>query len=74
MKRSRARSTPHPLRENCVASIKGMVSMALHERDPIRDQMTDCVFAGRDLTRPVPKYTFPRDESLPRDAYQAGGR
>ena len=44
--------------------------MALHERDVIRDQMADCVFADRDLTRPVPKYTFPREGSPPRDAYQ----
>lgn len=37
--------------------------MTLHDRDSIRDQMSDCVFADRDLTRPVPKYTFP--SSLP---------
>ena len=53
-----------------VASIKGMVSVALHERDVIRDQMADCVFADRDLTRPVPKYTFPQEGTLPRDAFQ----
>jgi glutamate decarboxylase len=46
------------------------MTMALHERDSIRDQMADCVFADRDLTRPVPKYTFPPEGALPRDAYQ----
>ena len=44
--------------------------MALHERDVVRDQMAECVFADRDLTRPVPKYRFPEVGSLPRDAYQ----
>ena len=44
--------------------------MPLHDRDSIRDQMSDCVFADRDLTRPVPKYTFPAEGTLPRDAFQ----
>ena len=44
--------------------------MPLHERDTVREQLEDCVFAGHDLTRPVPKYRFPRDETLPRDAFQ----
>ena len=43
---------------------QGVRTMPLHERDTVRDQLADCVFVGRDLTRPVPKYTFPRDESL----------
>ena len=37
--------------------------MPLHERETIREQMEDCVFAGHDLTRPVPKYRFPREET-----------
>src|SRR6266516_410733 len=48
----------------------GDATMALHERDVIRDQMSDCVFADRDLTRPVPKYTFPQEGTVPRDAFQ----
>jgi glutamate decarboxylase len=44
--------------------------MPLHERDTVRDKLTDSVFAQRDLTRPIPKYTFPRDATLPRDALQ----
>jgi glutamate decarboxylase len=44
--------------------------MPLHDRDTIRDQMADCVFVGRDLTRPVPKYTFPHEESRPAEAFQ----
>ena len=44
--------------------------MALHERDTVRDQLEDCVFADRDLTRPVAKYRFPQDGTLPRDAFQ----
>ena len=44
--------------------------MPLHERDVVRGQIDDCVFADRDLTRPVPKYRFPQDGTLPSDAYQ----
>ena len=44
--------------------------MALHERDTVRDQMAECVFVGRDLTKPVPKYKFPRDEIRPSEAFQ----
>ncbi len=39
--------------------------MALHDRDTIRDQVEDCVFADRDLTRPVAKYRFPPEGTLP---------
>ena len=35
--------------------------MALHERDTVRDQLEDCLFADRDLTRPIAKYRFPPD-------------
>ena len=44
--------------------------MPLHARETVQEQLADCVFAGRDMTRPVPKYKFPRDETLPRDAFQ----
>ena len=44
--------------------------MPLHERDTVRDEPEDSVFADRDLTRPVPKYRFPEHGTLPRDAYQ----
>ena len=44
--------------------------MPLHNRDTIRQQLDDCVFADRDLTRPVAKYRFPPDGTLPRDAFQ----
>ena len=43
--------------------------MPLHERETVREQMEDSVFSGH-MTRPVPKYRFPRDETLPRDAFQ----
>ena len=42
--------------------------MALHDRDSIRDQFEDCVFVDQDLTRPVAKYRFPPEGTLPRDA------
>jgi glutamate decarboxylase len=44
--------------------------MTLHHRDAVRSQIADFVFADRDLTRPVPKYRFPRDGMLPKDAFQ----
>jgi len=44
--------------------------MPLHDRETIRDQFDDCVFADRDLTRPVAKYRFPEQGTLPRDAFQ----
>ena len=47
------------------ALIEEMLTMPLHERDVVRDQLDDCVFADRDLTRPVAKYRFPQDGTLP---------
>ena len=44
--------------------------MPLHERDQVSEKLEDCVFSGRDLTRPVPKYRFPRGETLAREAFQ----
>src|SRR5580704_11886298 len=44
--------------------------MTLHERDSIRGQLDDCVFADRDLTRPIHKYRFPPQGTEPRDAFQ----
>jgi glutamate decarboxylase len=44
--------------------------MPLHKRDTVRDELEDSVFADRDLARPVPKYRFPAQGTLPRDAYQ----
>lgn len=44
--------------------------MTLHDRDSVRDQLDDAVFAGQDLNSAVPKYRFPRDESNPDSAYQ----
>jgi hypothetical protein len=36
-----------------------MLTMALHDRESVRGELEDCVFADRDLTRPVAKYRFP---------------
>jgi glutamate decarboxylase len=44
--------------------------MTLHSRDDIRQHVDDFLFADRDLTRPVPKYKFPAEGTLPRDAVQ----
>ena len=44
--------------------------MALHDRETVRDELEDCVFCDRDLTRPVAKYRFPQEGTLPRDAFQ----
>jgi glutamate decarboxylase len=42
--------------------------MPLHERDTVRQQLEDSVFAGHDMTSSVPKYRFPPNETLSRDA------
>jgi glutamate decarboxylase len=44
--------------------------MPLHERDAVRGQLDECVFVGHDMTREVPKYRFPAQESPAREAYQ----
>ena len=44
--------------------------MALTYRNDIRDSLLDSVFARGDLQKPMPKYKFPKAESLAADAYQ----
>lgn len=43
--------------------------MVLHERESIRDQLDDDVYASADLSVSMPKYRFPNDEQSPRNAY-----
>jgi glutamate decarboxylase len=50
--------------------MKEMPAMPLHERETVREQLEDSVFAGHDLTMPVPKYRFPQNETLSREAFQ----
>ena len=45
--------------------IEGMLIMPLHERDTVREELDDYVFADRDLTRPVPSTGSPRTERCP---------
>lgn len=42
----------------------------LHERESVREQLTDEVYASRDLSVAMPKFRFPEREHDPRDAYQ----
>jgi glutamate decarboxylase len=44
--------------------------MALHQRDVVRDELDDSVYAGQDLNTAVPKYRFPDDEGNPKAAFQ----
>jgi glutamate decarboxylase len=44
--------------------------MALHDRDSIRHQLDDSVFAGQDLSTALPKFKFPSDETNPDHAFQ----
>ena len=44
--------------------------MALTYRNDIRDSLLDSVFARGDLSKPMPKYKFPKTESLADDAFQ----
>lgn len=43
----------------------------VHERDLIREELDDSVFAGQDLATAMPKYRFPDHESRPDDVFQA---
>jgi glutamate decarboxylase len=43
--------------------------MVLHERESVRDQLDDDVYASADLSVSMPKYRFPNDEQSPRNAY-----
>jgi glutamate decarboxylase len=47
-----------------------VLAMPLHDRDTDGSRLGDSVFAGHSLTSPVPKYRFPQDETLPREAFQ----
>ena len=42
----------------------------LHERDAIRHQLDDTVFASTDASVRLPKFQFPSDETEPRHAFQ----
>jgi len=42
----------------------------LHERESVREQLADEVYASRDLSVSMPKFRFPRQEQDARDAYQ----
>ncbi len=44
--------------------------MMLHEKNAIRDELLDEVFASSNLLVAVPKYKMPEHEQDPRHAYQ----
>ena len=44
--------------------------MALHHRATLTDGALDSVYAGADLSHPLPKYRFPADERQSREAFQ----
>ena len=44
--------------------------MSLYEKDTIRKNLMDDVFASNDLSHKLPKYKFPNDESYDEHAYQ----
>ncbi|MCK5113245.1 MAG: glutamate decarboxylase [Phycisphaerae bacterium] len=44
--------------------------MALHEKDKIRAELMDDIYASSDLSSSLPKYKMPKEECPPRDAYQ----
>jgi glutamate decarboxylase len=47
-----------------------MLTMPLHHREAIRERLEDCIFAGHNLSVPVPKYRFPDDQMEPKAARQ----
>ena len=42
----------------------------LHEKDSVREELDDDVFASTDLSDAMPKYRIPDDERDPRHAFQ----
>lgn len=44
--------------------------MPLHDRESVREDLDDVVFAGRNLEHPLPKYKFPTEESSPQAVFQ----
>src|SRR5690625_3006793 len=44
--------------------------MALHDKDSIREDLLDDIFASSDLSTALPKYQIPEKEQNPRHAYQ----
>ena len=44
--------------------------MALHQKDSVRGDLMDDVYASADLGIAIPKYRFPQQEQRPRDIYQ----
>ncbi len=43
--------------------------MVLHEKDTVRDDLEDDIYASVDLSVSMPKYRFPQEERNPRHAY-----
>lgn len=43
--------------------------MALHEKESIRENLEDDIYASADLAEKIPKYTFPQTERDPRHVY-----
>jgi glutamate decarboxylase len=46
-------------------------SMALHDKDSVREKLDDEIYASSDLVVSMPKYRFPKAETDPRHAYAA---
>ena len=44
--------------------------MPLHERDKVRENLLDDIYASSDIGMSMPKYQFPAEEHDPRHAYQ----
>jgi len=44
--------------------------MAFMKKDDLNDRLNDSVFAGRDTSKPLPKFQFPAHESRPDDIRQ----
>jgi len=43
--------------------------MPLHDKDSVRDDLDDEIYASADLSVSMPKYKFPETEHNPRHAY-----
>src|SRR5271170_5729517 len=44
--------------------------MTLHDRETVRDELLDCIYASAEMNVEIPKYKFPKSQVLPSEVYQ----
>jgi len=44
--------------------------MTLHDRETVRNELLDCIYASAEMNIEIPKYKFPKSQVLPVEVYQ----